>query len=231
MVLGAELGTLTHLHWLALEDNPQLRIPPPEVVSQGTPAILAYLNRRLPSSHMRTLIGLGSLANGQLSDELLVEQLIGMMDGLEDEHLGPQHFVQAKHILQEVARSHAPLSARLPVLLHELEEAALDFAWGVSLRMDQMFVDWFEVTICSYKESFCYAISATLSARLGEHDALLKHAETFGRSFLAYLYHAYPSAASSSLDRARRNQEFEYARSFVRLLGAPLSVLEERKAN
>ncbi|GHO46048.1 hypothetical protein [Ktedonospora formicarum] len=41
--LPAQLGQLINLHTLSLSQNPQLQIPPPEIVQQGVPAILAYL--------------------------------------------------------------------------------------------------------------------------------------------------------------------------------------------
>lgn len=40
--LPPELGHLTHLDTLDLSDNP-LVSPPPDVVAQGTAAVLAYL--------------------------------------------------------------------------------------------------------------------------------------------------------------------------------------------
>lgn len=45
--LPAELGNLVKLHALHLDQNPSLQIPPPEVVRQGIPAVLAYLRALL----------------------------------------------------------------------------------------------------------------------------------------------------------------------------------------
>jgi hypothetical protein len=46
--LPAELGHLIELEWLALEDNPALEVPPPDVAAQGADAVLAYLRESPP---------------------------------------------------------------------------------------------------------------------------------------------------------------------------------------
>jgi hypothetical protein len=48
--LPPEIGQLSRLEELLLDGNPGLTWPPPEVVAQGTTAILPYLRERLPGS-------------------------------------------------------------------------------------------------------------------------------------------------------------------------------------
>ncbi|MBN3890562.1 MAG: leucine-rich repeat domain-containing protein [Nostoc sp. JL31] len=45
--LPPEIGQLSNLTKLFLNNNPQLSSPPPEIVEQGTEAILTYLRARL----------------------------------------------------------------------------------------------------------------------------------------------------------------------------------------
>jgi len=45
--LSPEISQLSNLTTLSLSDNPQLSSPPPEIVEQGTQAILTYLRARL----------------------------------------------------------------------------------------------------------------------------------------------------------------------------------------
>ncbi len=64
--LPAGLGQLANLQTLDLSENPQLQIPPPEVVQQGTLAVLAYL-RALPPTIERIeakplLVGEGDIS-------------------------------------------------------------------------------------------------------------------------------------------------------------------------
>jgi len=49
--LPAEIGQLSSLQELSLYDNP-VQIPPPEIIAQGTPAILAYLRTLLSFTAM-----------------------------------------------------------------------------------------------------------------------------------------------------------------------------------
>ena len=65
MSLPVEIGQLTHLTSLYIINNP-LTFPPPEIVAQGTPAILAYL-RDYEAMLMRQTVagimaGMGSIA-------------------------------------------------------------------------------------------------------------------------------------------------------------------------
>lgn len=51
--LPPEIGHLTSLQTLFLNNNPSLQSPPPEIVAQGTPAILAYLRGLLEKTTAR----------------------------------------------------------------------------------------------------------------------------------------------------------------------------------
>jgi internalin A len=69
--LPVELGHLTNLQDLSLFDNPDLLTPPPEIVSQGTPEILAFLRELQRASITRyeaklLLVGEGGTGKSSL---------------------------------------------------------------------------------------------------------------------------------------------------------------------
>ncbi|MCH7703139.1 MAG: leucine-rich repeat domain-containing protein [Planctomycetes bacterium] len=65
--LPAELGKLTRLKALELDNNP-LTDPPPEVVAQGTQAVLSYLRERMEGSRRQWTAKL--LVVGEGSNEI-----------------------------------------------------------------------------------------------------------------------------------------------------------------
>ncbi|GAC1464526.1 MAG: hypothetical protein PVS3B1_04520 [Ktedonobacteraceae bacterium] len=252
--LPTELSYLPHLHTLELAGNPGLRTPPPEVVAQGARAAVVYCHAQVRFSLLDALIGLGSLANRLVSHTVFCQQLINIMDKLGDSVFAEpaaKDLAQAKHIFQGAERSATSLHELAPQFLHSVEQAARDFDWRASLEIDLLHTNNLIVADCLFRKSFCHAIIATLSARLGEQDVLVKYAGDFGRSFqdaLAWGYFDWIKGAELSeedilkhlqgfflglsrvqllermaYERASYNLEFEYGRSFVLLLGAPLS--------
>ena len=71
--LPAEIGQLTNLQTLTLDNNP-LKSPPPEVVNQGTQAILAYL-RDLPTAEKQWVSKLILVGEGGVGKTSLVRRL------------------------------------------------------------------------------------------------------------------------------------------------------------
>jgi len=86
--IPAELGKLTKLNTLDLDGNKALTSPPPEVVKQGTKAILAYLREQLKERERQwvsklLVVGEGGVGKTSLLMSLREEEFV---EGLETTH-------------------------------------------------------------------------------------------------------------------------------------------------
>jgi len=82
-----ELGQLTNLTELKLERNP-LELPPPEVVKQGTKAVLAYLREQLKEKKRQWVSKLLIVGEGGVGKTSLLRAIRGepFLEGLETTH-------------------------------------------------------------------------------------------------------------------------------------------------
>ena len=72
-----ELGALENLTMLRLSQNPNLASPPPEVISQGTPAILVYLQAQKDSGERQWISKLLVVGEGGVGKTTLLRSLRG----------------------------------------------------------------------------------------------------------------------------------------------------------
>ncbi|MEH2149406.1 leucine-rich repeat domain-containing protein [Nostoc sp.] len=75
--LPPEISQLSNLIRLSLDNNPQLSSPPPEIVKQGTQAILKYLRKRLEGSQRQWVSKLLIIGEGGVGKTSLLRALRG----------------------------------------------------------------------------------------------------------------------------------------------------------